>query len=289
MYDTIDRITDAYPDPSATPDRAWQSFLADFMAQPSSDDSRTSPVAGPGPILAAAAIVPPTGGAGSGAPIPDPNGTVPGGPWTTAPGQQPGTFYGPSPEKGQKPTARWVPAEGDGGPPGSEGYWKTKEMGQKGWSRFDQSGNPITPEQAHPGSKPPAPKPAAVTPEEVAGGAAGDAGAGGSLLSRLARPTAAGGAIGAVIGGGVTAWNDADAVRDHQMTVGDATADVAVQAGVGLAAGATGAAAGAAGVSCRWPGRRSARWWASVSAWGRLGWRTIPGWWTARKRRPDNS
>jgi hypothetical protein len=56
----------------------------------------------------------------------------------------------------------------------------------------------------------------------------------------------AAGVVGAVVGAGATAWQDADAVRLHQLSAGRATADVAVQAGIGLGAGAAGAATGAA-------------------------------------------
>ena len=56
----------------------------------------------------------------------------------------------------------------------------------------------------------------------------------------------AAGVVGAVVSAGVTTWQDADAVKNHTMTAGHATADVAVQAGIGLGAGAAGAATGAA-------------------------------------------
>ncbi|HQT90223.1 MAG TPA: PAAR domain-containing protein [Acidiphilium sp.] len=87
--------------------------------------------------------------------IPDPNGVVPGGPWTAAgPGQRPGTFFGPKQVRGARQTTRWVPPEDQGGPPGSKGYWKTKTP-DASWQRYDRDGNPISPEQAHPGpSKP---------------------------------------------------------------------------------------------------------------------------------------
>jgi RHS repeat-associated protein len=85
--------------------------------------------------------------------IPDPNGVVPGGPWKPADGQRPGDFWGPK-KAGPRDMCRWVPAEADGGPPGSQGYWKTQTGGQKGWSRFDRLGIPISPEQAHPNPRP---------------------------------------------------------------------------------------------------------------------------------------
>ncbi len=85
--------------------------------------------------------------------IPDPNGVVPGGPWTPNNAGRPGNYFGPKPPKGGRPEAQWVPPEADGGPPGSEGYWKTKKPGGKWDQRYDQEGNPITPDEAHPGPK----------------------------------------------------------------------------------------------------------------------------------------
>ncbi|MCP4491061.1 MAG: hypothetical protein GY820_27660, partial [Gammaproteobacteria bacterium] len=82
---------------------------------------------------------------------PNPNGTVPGGPWTPAKGQKPGTFWGPKPKNGGgRPMCRWVPPEGQGGPPGSKGYWKTQQAGQKGWQRYSSGGQSQTAEQSHP-------------------------------------------------------------------------------------------------------------------------------------------
>ena len=43
--------------------------------------------------------------------------------------------------------------EGEGGPPGSDGYWKFKEPGSK-WQRYDIQGNPLSPENAHPNPPP---------------------------------------------------------------------------------------------------------------------------------------
>jgi len=58
---------------------------------------------------------------------PPPN--LPGGPYTPAgPGQQPGTFFGPKQLSGSRGICRWVPPEGEGGPPGSQGYWKTRHL-----------------------------------------------------------------------------------------------------------------------------------------------------------------
>jgi hypothetical protein len=84
--------------------------------------------------------------------VPAPN-SVPGGPWT--PHDKPGQFQGPKPQDGVGGRTRlqYVPPEGEGGPPGSKGYWKVNEPGQKGWQRFDLKGNQITPEQAHPSGR----------------------------------------------------------------------------------------------------------------------------------------
>jgi RHS repeat-associated protein len=97
--------------------------------------------------------------------IPDPNGVVPGGPWTPAgPGQRPGAFFGP-PQPGGRSMCQWVPPENPGGPPGSpggppgsQGYWKTNTP-RTPWTRFDRNGNPITEEQAHPNPLPANPLP----------------------------------------------------------------------------------------------------------------------------------
>ncbi len=83
---------------------------------------------------------------------PDPNGVVPGGPWTVAQGQPEGAFYGP--KQPDRMMAQWVPPENEGGPIGSTGYWKTKTPSTP-WRRFDRSGSPITPEEAHPNPPPP--------------------------------------------------------------------------------------------------------------------------------------
>ena len=80
-----------------------------------------------------------------------------GGPYTAAPGQKDGIFHGPRQPSGPRTICRWVPANEDGGPPGSQGYWKTQAPGQKGWSRFDRNGYPLTAEEAHPNPLPPNP------------------------------------------------------------------------------------------------------------------------------------
>ena len=79
--------------------------------------------------------------------------------------------------------------------------------------------------------------------KSLAGASAGEAEIAGV---RTVAGAASAGLVGAVVGGGMAAWNDADKVKDGSMSAGDATADVAVSAGVGLGAGLAGAAAGAA-------------------------------------------
>lgn len=83
--------------------------------------------------------------------IPNPNGVVPGGPWTPHDANRPGQFLGPKPENGVggRAQCQFVPPEGKGGPPGSQGYWKTNQPGQKGWQRFNLKGTPISPSEAH--------------------------------------------------------------------------------------------------------------------------------------------
>jgi hypothetical protein len=84
--------------------------------------------------------------------IPTPGPEIPGGPWTPNDANRPGSFLGPkSPEGGGRGQLQWVPPEGQGGPPGSGGYWKTQKPGEGWGQRFDRNGKPITPEQAHPG------------------------------------------------------------------------------------------------------------------------------------------
>jgi RHS repeat-associated protein len=78
---------------------------------------------------------------------------IPGGPYEPKPptqGNRPGSFQGPPQPQGPRPQVQWVPPASEGGPPGSTGYWKAQQPGQNGWTRYTQSGTPITPEQAHP-------------------------------------------------------------------------------------------------------------------------------------------
>ncbi|WEK46386.1 MAG: hypothetical protein P0Y56_15450 [Candidatus Andeanibacterium colombiense] len=82
-----------------------------------------------------------------------PPSNLPGGPYTekpTTPGNRPGSYQGPKQPSGPRPQAQWVPPESEGGPPGSKGYWKVQLPGQQGWDRYSRSGQPLTPDQAHP-------------------------------------------------------------------------------------------------------------------------------------------
>jgi RHS repeat-associated protein len=85
--------------------------------------------------------------------IPSPNGLIPGGPWTPADGQRPGDFWGPKNPSGGREMCRWVPNAANGGPPGSEGYWKTKTP-DGDWQRYNQAAKPVTADQAHPNPRP---------------------------------------------------------------------------------------------------------------------------------------
>ncbi len=80
---------------------------------------------------------------------------IPGGPWSPAgSGQQPGTYFGPQ-KPGGRDICRYVPDGQNGGPGGAdESYWKTKSPNSP-WQRYDMNGNPITPEEAHPGNNVP--------------------------------------------------------------------------------------------------------------------------------------
>jgi len=85
---------------------------------------------------------------------------IPGGPWTPAgPGQAPGTWFGPPQPSGPKTMCQWVPPEQEGGPPGSQGYWKTQSGGSGDFNRFNQKAEPIGPEEAHPNPLPANPLP----------------------------------------------------------------------------------------------------------------------------------
>jgi RHS repeat-associated protein len=89
---------------------------------------------------------------GGGIPTTVPNG-IPGGPYTPkppTPGNRPGGFQGPPQPRGPRPQVQWVPPESQGGPPGSQGYWKAQQPGDRGWTRYNQGGQPMGPEEAHP-------------------------------------------------------------------------------------------------------------------------------------------
>jgi RHS repeat-associated protein len=81
-----------------------------------------------------------------------PPSNIPGGPWTPAPGQPPGTFYGPPGT--DRMTCRYVPDAKNGGPASAtkEAYWKTKTPSTK-WQRYSLKGKAVTPQQAHPGTR----------------------------------------------------------------------------------------------------------------------------------------
>jgi RHS repeat-associated protein len=86
--------------------------------------------------------------------IPTPPPGIEGGPWTANPANRPGNYVGPKQPTGPRTQLQWVPPEKQGGPPGSQGYWKKQKPGG-GWERFDRQGKPITPDEAHPNPKPP--------------------------------------------------------------------------------------------------------------------------------------
>jgi RHS repeat-associated protein len=82
--------------------------------------------------------------------IPNPNGVVPGGPWTPNDANRVGNFKGPEVSgSGGRAQCQFVPDQANGGPPGSKGYWKTNQPGQKGWQRYDLNGNPGTAGEMH--------------------------------------------------------------------------------------------------------------------------------------------
>jgi hypothetical protein len=89
-----------------------------------------------------------------------------------------------------------------------------------------------------------------VAPPNVAGSALVDASVSDAGAATRAVSVAAGlssaGIIGGVVSGGVSIWTQADAVKNHQVAAGQATANVVVDTGVGVATGLAGAAAGAA-------------------------------------------
>lgn len=86
--------------------------------------------------------------------IPPPPEGIEGGPWTPQSGQPDGVYQGPRQPRGPRTTLRWVPPESEGGPPGSQGYWKRQHPDQRGYDRFDQRGRFMTPDEAHPNPRP---------------------------------------------------------------------------------------------------------------------------------------
>lgn len=81
-----------------------------------------------------------------------------------------------------------------------------------------------------------------VAEEGAVGALGGESGA----LAAGAKVTGAAGAIGAVVGGGIAIYNDADKVKSGSMSAVDATADVVVEGVTGAAAAIAGAETGAA-------------------------------------------
>ncbi|WP_295958707.1 RHS repeat-associated core domain-containing protein, partial [uncultured Xanthomonas sp.] len=78
-----------------------------------------------------------------------PPNNIPGGPWTPAPGQPPGTFFGPK-NGADRAICRYVPDGNNGGPKTApKAYWKTKTPGTS-WQRYKLNGIPQTAQQAHP-------------------------------------------------------------------------------------------------------------------------------------------
>jgi len=83
-----------------------------------------------------------------GVPYPPPN--IPGGPWTWSPNPQSergGVFIGPKQPKGPRRECTYSPSPG----PGKNPYWKAYGGGEPP-QRYDENGNPITPDEAHPPS-----------------------------------------------------------------------------------------------------------------------------------------
>ena len=91
--------------------------------------------------------------------IPNPDGVVPGGPWNWSSNPQNsrgGDFIGPKPERGG-PRPRCTYSEPS--PINEDPYWKVTHPDGTS-QRYDTGGNPITPDQAHPGPGKPAIPPA---------------------------------------------------------------------------------------------------------------------------------
>jgi hypothetical protein len=77
--------------------------------------------------------------------------SIPGGPWQPRPGARPGSFMGPKQPTGPRTICEYVPDKLNGGPSSADrAYWKTQGAGERGWQRYDLSGNELTPDEAHP-------------------------------------------------------------------------------------------------------------------------------------------
>jgi hypothetical protein len=91
----------------------------------------------------------PLGWAGPPPGVPYPPANIPGGPWEWSANDQnsrKGDFIGPKQPKGPRQRCTYAPPE-----EGQDPYWKTTDP-EGNQQRYDQNGNPITPEEAHPGS-----------------------------------------------------------------------------------------------------------------------------------------
>jgi RHS repeat-associated protein len=76
----------------------------------------------------------------NGIPLPT---NVPGGPWEVHPNaERAGQWLGEKVASGGRKLCQYVPPEGQGGPPGSKGYFKVQTPGEKGWQRFSLEGKP---------------------------------------------------------------------------------------------------------------------------------------------------
>jgi hypothetical protein len=84
-----------------------------------------------------------------------PPASIPGGPWQWRPNPQNprgGLFMGPKGPNGRRAMCTHAPAGTVNN--NKDPYWKQMD-GDGNDQRYDENGNPITPDQAHPGSNPP--------------------------------------------------------------------------------------------------------------------------------------
>jgi RHS repeat-associated protein len=98
---------------------------------------------------------------------PTPPSNIPGGPWTWYPdpnNSRGGVLRGPAgPGQQQQANLTWAPPIDEGG----KGYWKVKLPGQTA-QRYDEEGNPMTPQETHPSrTKPSPPVPPGLPPGVV--------------------------------------------------------------------------------------------------------------------------